>query len=247
MIVPVAAVSATQPVQQNANTAVLGVPTETSLLARIPFRAVPATISNSEVFNNTKTSVPVRDSQNSAPQASFAQAATTTSALRRASTAPRYGFSTLFMTQVMGQSNANDNALVRAFYDAESLFQAPGSEVKHLPSNASKPDPVPHGNAKLSMPIDRPVVDQEFAKVQPSVKPITVNIPDVPAPKIANTSSSQVAAVVPKIQVPEAPQPAIKTEGSLVRSSGTQAYQDTFSRNMLSMGEIEPDTVEVSV
>lgn len=114
--------------------AVSGVPTETSLTARIPFYAVPSTVSAVEVYNNGRGARGGAFANSAKPQASSHTDTPfdlTSSQLQEApiKVSP---FTTTFMTQVLGQkpNGVTNEALVSMFF---------GSSVNEAPAKPTLP------------------------------------------------------------------------------------------------------------
>jgi flagellar motor protein MotB len=182
---------------------------------------------------------------------------------RQTSTAkPVYGYSTLFMAQVMAQPSANDNGLIESFFTAYSATQTVEPEmmedfslVRYLPSNAGKPESKPVAQAFTPPTPERPPVviqqtenaaQQQRAEHSASTRPqaaassatasVMRSAPSQGAPRMENKTAEKTG---------EGRQ--IRLNGSLIRAEGTDAYRATFSRNLLRADSQMVEAIQLTV
>lgn len=241
-----------------------GAQSETSLMARLPFRAVPATLSTPEVYNNTKVFPPLRDPSSAkqsegGEQSSLPAMPGRPSRQQQGSTkgqvASPGSFTIFFMTQVLAQDD--EIALSEAFfYTPEDASLEPEVkneliQVKYYPSLASQPEPAPVGTRAIS---------EESVELQH--QEVALDIPDLHAldgektapdvtvlGNIRDLTSSSVVAVGEPAEpidggVEKEEQPRFR--GSLIRKVGVSAYDATAYRNDLA-GEVAATTLDVPV
>lgn len=148
MIVPGITVPSIQATPQYQSEAVSGVPTETSVFSRIPYRAVPSTVSPRETYNDSRSAANYsRNGAVTIADGSSQSASTSTT---------KINFSAPFMTQWMAQqasSNDNNQALT-AWMNVSHSALSPDvmeeyAQVKYLPSNAGRPQPKPKGTEAI--------------------------------------------------------------------------------------------------
>jgi|GEM_PF-4994883 len=266
MIVPSVTVPSIQVSTQHQVEAVAGVPTETSIIARIPYRAVPATVAQRALEQDMRNHIAYERAGYAAVPEVENEAAGS------ASSRAMIGFSTPFMAQWLSQSGANDNRLIAAWLRVSRTGITPElmeeySQVKYRPSNAGKPLPPPKGLAAIAtqtapdetravteempvesrnVPLERvmkaPVEQLQFALGQELAMPVKPK-PSPSQPVEAEDWGGEANAG--DAAAPSVPMPQIRYNTSLIRDRGFDAYIATFSRNMLNadQGMYEPLTL----
>ena len=213
----------------------VGVPTQTSVLSRIPFHAVPSTVSSEQIYNNTRGGSQYASNPPVGDDLDIPRMPETAGNIIRANiSAPRgYNYTPQFMAQVLGQGGAaNDNGMI------ESIFQSriansptPDTETlesfslsRYLPSNASKP------TAQAAAP--------ELVMPKPDAKPErTVQNAKTAPPPVRRDYSGDAKARNYTMRIDE----------SMIRPRGLESYIATFSRNVANLTAPREDAMAISL
>lgn len=230
-----------------------GVPTHTSASERIPYHAVPSNPPVNAAYNNQQgtSSLPIaaRIAQTTAASPSMQFLAP------GAPAAPSFAFTSLFMTQVIGQGGvANDNGIFASFLSSmtPSSLTPTGdllerfSLTKYQPSQAAKPLPQPQGAAQLA-PQPQAVRPIRIETQQPQQQaPAQISMAGTAAPVSAPQPSAQYAASrSTPTERPAREQSGsnqIRFSDSLIRQRGVDAYIATFTRNLTNIDQQADET-----
>lgn len=269
MIVPNVMVPSIQASTQHHVEAVAGVPTETSVIARIPYRAVPATVAQRALEQDMRNRV-AYDHLGQAAASEISDDIAESAAGRAAA-----GFSTPFMAQWLSQASANDNRLIAAWLKVSRSGITPElmeeySQVKYRPSNAGRPMPPPKGMtailAATQQAVNQPSAIQAESGAAQEVAVqagLFEQMMEAPVEQMQVTLGQELAAPLRQKSAQAtrdataqddffgeradtapnpAPTPQIRYNTSLIRDRGFDAYVATFSRNMLNgeQGVYEP-------
>ena len=197
---------------------VVGVPTETSMSARIPFHAVPSSVAAEPVYHNGRGSAAYEPIRLNRPLPAVQLPAIAGYQASGAGTYIGTAFTSIFMTQLMGQNTAltsePDRDLIASFFSARM------QGVQQLEAEVLKPYQVAD-TVRLS------------ASSRPEPTPLATK--HAPIQQLAGG-----LAVASQITMGSAP--AARTEvppprmgPSLIRPRGLEGYLATFSRNHLQL------------
>ncbi len=238
-------VQAPNPVQTSFFT---GVPSDAAI-GRIPFQSVPATIAVAEVNNQSRGNGQGRQAFSSTPSAAeIRNAAITQFYSGQASSSAGVGFSSLFLAQLFGQSNAQSGSLMQSFLGSFSPTQSLDyetmmafSRIKYKPSNASAPrvDTTPQ---PITQPLDTPANaqrTQQISAMQQAIREFQTNNSSSDfISRMSQSQSNPVLGLVSQMLGQSKPQPQ-KTLGlpvSLIRNSqGASSYAATMERNAVNL------------
>ncbi len=143
------------PIQTSA--VVNNVPAQALPPANITYNAVPSPLSNSEIYNNSRSTPPLRAP--ATPESAEVKTPGYQPVSARVGVTQGFGFSSTFLAQIFGQGASADGDLFTSFLK-DFLPNSPTpnretleafSQTKYMPSNAFKPAAQPRGVAQLNV------------------------------------------------------------------------------------------------
>ncbi len=220
---------------------------------QLPFQSVASAFAASPTYNHLRGQVPTRSEPAMIPSVLSAPIAPVWHA---GSGAPvSYGFSTLFMAQVIGQGSANDNHLIQSFMSM-SPPRSPTMTMdtleafamtKYLPSQAAKPMPEPTGAAQLLPPVVRsqPISAPMEMAVNTANNNAGTSMASLDMMQLSRRSGGVTQAVPSGAERALPRESAMGTEPirvkpSLIRPRGVSAYDATVSRNSEQLQPVTP-------
>lgn len=233
-----------------------GAASDLTSINQLPFQSVASSYGSAATYNNSRSSLPLREPVNILLPT--VNGTPLTSSIASGGWV-QSGFSTLFMAQVMAQGGANDNGLVQSFL-ALDVPRSPTVKPdtleafalsKYMPSRAAAPAPEPVGISRLAPAVAEPVV----VRTQPVAarsEPVVVSNASVPTMasldmmQLGRRSGGGYAPVASQMtdralsRDGAATSEPIRVKPSLIRPRGVGAYHATDLRNEQQLAPVKP-------